>query len=127
MVERYKELESQVALRSTGDTLAAQAKGKLDAGDLEGAEKLLQQSLELKKLNIAEMKKTAASDSYELGFIKELQLDYRGAENYFKQALEYDAENSEYLNKYGLILGTLGNSKEAINYYTKSLDVVFKV
>ena len=51
-IEKYKELESRLALRSTEDILAFQAKEKLDAWDLEGAEKLLQQSLELKKQNI---------------------------------------------------------------------------
>ncbi|MBM2834612.1 MAG: hypothetical protein HW406_1773, partial [Candidatus Brocadiaceae bacterium] len=126
-IEKYKELESRLALRSTEDTLAAQAKEKLDAGDLEGAEKLLQQSLERKKQHIDEMKKAAASDSYELGLIKELQLDYQGAENYFKQALEYDSENSEYFNIYGLILDTLGNVKEAVEYFNKALDIDLKL
>jgi tetratricopeptide (TPR) repeat protein len=126
-IEKYKELVSRLALRSTEDILAAQTKGKLDAGDIEGAEKLLQQSLERKKQHIDEMKKAAASDSYELGLIKELQLDYQGARNYFKQALEYDSENSEYLNKYGMTLNTLGNSKEAIEHYTKALDKDLKV
>ena len=126
-IENYKELESRLALRSTEDTLAFQAKEKLDARDLEGAEKLLQQSLERKKQNIDEMKKAAASDSYELGLIKELQLDYHGARNYFKQALEYDSENSDYLNKHGVILVILGNSKEAIEYFNKALDINLKV
>ena len=123
LIEKYKALEYRLALRSTEDTLAAQAKEKLDAWDLEGAEKFLQQSLERKKQNIDKMKKAAASDSYELGLIKELKLDYQGARNYLKQALEYDSENSEYLNKHGVILSTLGNSKEAIEYYTKALEI----
>lgn len=56
-----------------------------------------------------------------------MQLDYVEARDFYKQAVEYDPHNSTYLNKYGMILHTLGNSKEAIEYYTKSLDINLKV
>jgi len=76
LAQKYKELEERLAKRSTKDDLVAQAKEKLDAGDLEGAEKLLLQSYEKNLQAMAENKKAAASDAFELGSLKELQLDY---------------------------------------------------
>ena len=46
MAQKYKELEKRLAKRSVEDDLVAQAKEKLDKGDLEGAEELLIKSLE---------------------------------------------------------------------------------
>jgi tetratricopeptide (TPR) repeat protein len=116
LAEKYKELEERLAKRSAEENLVAQAKKKLDAGDLEGAEKLLLQSYEQNLQAIAEKNKSAAADAVELGLVKELQLDYSGAKIFFEKAVELEPGNSNYLNRLGLILYTLGDHQKAIDY-----------
>ena len=83
LAEKYKELEERLAKRSIEDDLVAQAKQKLDGGDFEGAEHLLLRSLGKNLQAIVEKKKDAASDAFDLGSLRELQLDYAGAKNFF--------------------------------------------
>jgi tetratricopeptide (TPR) repeat protein len=123
LAEKYKELDERLAERSAEDALTAQAKERLEQGDLEGAEKLLRQSLEKNLLALAEKKKNAAADAFELGSLRELQLDYKGARNYYEQAAQLEPKNSLYLNNFGSILNNLGDHKKAIEYFTKALDI----
>ncbi len=122
-INKYKELESRIVNRPAEDKLATQAKEKLNNGDLEGAEKILKQSLEKNLKSIEETKKAAAADSYDLGSIKELQLDYKEAKDYFERAALLDSKNTDYLNRFGLILDNLGDSKKAIEYLDKAYKI----
>ena len=124
-IQRYQELATRLGERS--DSLAVQAKAKLDAGDLEGAEKLLKESLEKNMKAVAEGKKAAAADAFQLGSIKELQLDYNVARGYYEQATELEPENSLYLNNFGYLLETLCEHSKAIEYYSKALEIDLKV
>jgi tetratricopeptide (TPR) repeat protein len=127
LAQKYKKLEERLASRSAEDEFAAQAKGKLDKGDLEGAEELLLKSLEKNLKFIAEKKKAAASDAFELGSLKELQLDYQSAKKYYEQAAQIEPENPEYLNDFGRILVELGEHKNAIKNFEKALAIDLKV
>jgi tetratricopeptide (TPR) repeat protein len=127
LAKKYKELEGRLAQRSAEDEFVAQAKQKLQEGDLEGAEKFLLQSLDNNLKAIFENKKAAAADAFELGSVKELQLDYTGAEKFYEQAIQLEPDNTEYLNSFGLILYKLGQFKEAIDYFEKALAIDMKV
>ncbi len=127
LAQKYKKLEERLASRSAEDEFAAQAKEKLDKGDLEGAEELLLKSLEKNLKIIAEKKKAAASDAFELGSLKELQLDYHSAKKYYELAVQIEPDNTEYLNKFGLILHELGEHKNDIKNFKKALAIDLKV
>ena len=117
-ITNYRELETKLAQRSTKETLIAEAKDKLTIGDLNGAENLLKKSFEKNLKVVSEKGKVkAALDAFELGVIKELRIDYYGVIKFFEQAVQLDPENTDYLNKYGKFLETLGIYKgAAINY-----------
>ena len=123
---KYKELEVSLARRPANDTIAAQARKRLEKGDQKGAEKLLQQSFKNNLQDSKQKRKAAAADAYELGSLRELQLDYQGAKIYYEQAVAFDPENSKYLNYMGRVLSALANYNNAIDYYTKALDIDLK-
>ncbi|MCP3897019.1 MAG: tetratricopeptide repeat protein, partial [Moraxella sp.] len=125
-VKKYKELNEQLERRSAKNPLVAQAKARLDEGDLEGAEALLLQSLEQHLRNIEKEKQSAASDAFELAGIKQLQLDFKSARSYYQKAVELDPQNSLFLNDYGAILDELGEYDKAIEYYEKALAIDIK-
>jgi len=127
LARKYEELEKRLAKRSVENDIVAQAKEKLDKGDLEGAEELLLKSLEKNLKIIAEKKKAAASDAFELGSLKELQLDYHSAKKYYEQAVQIEPDNTEYLNNFGSILKALGEHNNAIKNYEKALAIDLKV
>jgi tetratricopeptide (TPR) repeat protein len=122
-IRKYKELEQRLAQRPSEDKLSAQARQKLVNGDIEGAEKLLHESLEKNLQDIKGKTKAAAADAYEIGSIKELKLDYRTASEYYYQALQLAPDVSDYHKKYGFILVTLGDSKKAVEYFEKALKI----
>ncbi len=111
-IAKYNELKSE-------DNLDAQAKEKLLAGDYEGAEKLLRKSFE-KNL---ESVKSAAIAAYRLGSVKELQIEYAKAREYYEKAVQLEPENSKYLNALGLILYDIGEYNKAIEFYNKDLKI----
>lgn len=116
-MQKYKELESQLASRT--DDVAKQAKAFLEAGKLEDAEKLFKQSL-ASKLNIV---KEAAAEAFALAQIKVLQLNYPEAKNYYQQAVQLDPENALYLNASGVHLYTMGEYSQAEPLYKRSLAI----
>ena len=120
-IERYRDLEQQLAQRPKDDTLAREAKVALDEGKFEEAEALLRRSLESHLKNLETFSGKAGQDAYSLGHIAELQLDYRKAQRYFEQAAVLVPENSTYLNRAGLINHTLGAYGAAIRYYEQAL------
>jgi tetratricopeptide (TPR) repeat protein len=124
--EKYKALEESLAKRSAEDNNAIEAKKRLEAGDLEGAARLLQQSLKKNLENLEEKRKAAAVDAYELGSLRDLQLDYSASNNYYKQALQLDPENRKYLFKMGAISIPLESNK-AIEYFNKALSIDLKI
>jgi tetratricopeptide (TPR) repeat protein len=129
-ITSYRELETKFAQRSTVETLILEAKDKLTFGDLNGAENLLKKSFEKNLKVVSEKGKVkAALDAFELGVIKELQIDYYGAIKSFEQAIHLDPKNTDYLNRYGKFLDTLGNHKEAAINYDKAwrIDRVLSV
>ena len=127
-LKKYNELKNQLAQRPATDELAAKAKALLDTGDLEGAEALLKKSLAQNLARRAQLAKekesldqAAAKDAYDLGSIKELQLDYPAARTYYEQAASITPENTLYLNQAGVINQTLADYQKAIAYYEQAL------
>ena len=120
-IERYRDLEQQLAQRPKDDALAREAKVALDEGKLEDAEALLRRSLESHLKNLETFSGKAGQDAYSLGHLAELQLDYVKAQRYFEQAVTLVPENSTYLNRAGLINHTLGAYDSAIRYYEQAL------
>lgn len=116
-VKKYKELESQLALRSDGT--AKQARALLAEGKLDEAEALFKKSLAA-KLNIV---KEAAADAFSLAKIKMLQLDYLAAKSYYLQATQLDPDNALYLSDLGFYLYTMGEYAEAEPLYQRSLAI----
>jgi tetratricopeptide (TPR) repeat protein len=126
-IRKYKELEQRLAQRPSEDSLSAQARQKLANGDIEGAEKLLRESLEKNLQDIKDKTKAAAADAYELGTLKELRLDYQGAKIYYEQATRLDPDNRSYIYKFGETLSELGEPREAIKYFSMALDIDLKI
>ena len=127
IAQKYKGLEERLAKRSAEDELAAQAKQKLEDGNLEDAEKILLQSLQKNLQANAEKRKTAASDAFDLGSVKELQLDYAGAKKFYEQAVQLEPDNTDYMKKVGFIFDKLGDYQKANDYYKKALATNRKV
>ena len=113
-IQKYKELESQLASRS--DDIAKQAQALLADGKLEAAEQLFKQAL-------ANDVKNAAANAYSLAQIKVLQLNYPVAKTYYQQAAQLDPDNALYLNDLGLHLVTLGDYAAAEPLFTRSLAI----
>lgn len=109
-------LEQQLATQKENDHLKAQALEAVEKGDYATAENLLQESA---KDSIAE----TASTFYELAKVKELQLKYREAYEYYELAAKIEPNNSEYLNEAGVMANQLGYVDKAIAYYEKSLPL----
>jgi len=126
LAEEYTEIEARLANRDETDTFAKKAKERLDEGDLEGAEKLLHQSLEQNLQAFKARKKAAAADAFELAKLSELKLDYQGALLYYEQAVELAPENRIYLNELGLLLQTMGEYDKAIGFYNQALTIDLK-
>ncbi len=125
---KYNQLKTQLAKRSETDERAAQAKVLLDNGELEAAEQLFKQSLTRnleKRAQLIQEKaaldEAAARDAYNLGSIKELQLAYPEARNYYEQAAAIMPGNVFYLNQAGLINQELAAYRKAIEYYELAL------
>ena len=95
---------------------------------MEGFKELLKKSLALNLARRAQLAKekesldqAAAKAAYDLGSIKELQLDYTAAQNYYEQASLLTPKNTLYLNQARVTNYTLANFKKAIVYYEQAL------
>lgn len=121
LAQKYKEVEERLARRSAEDTLAAKARKRLEDGDLDDAERLLKLSLNLKVVD--EKRREAAADAFELGNLKEVQLEYRAAEGFYKQVVQLGPENSLYLTNFGFLFHALSNPQERIDYCNKALKI----
>ena len=116
-IQKYKELESQLANRN--DEIAQQAQAFLADGKLEAAEQLFKQAL-------ANDVKNAAANAFSLAQIKVLQLNYPEAKTYYQQAVQLAPDNALYLNNLGFHLYTLADYAAAEPLYRRSLAVVEK-
>lgn len=77
------------------------------ARDLDDAEKFLEQSFKNSLKQIEENTKNTAESAYKLGLAKELNLEYKEALHFFKQAVEYGPENNLYLSALHRVIGIL--------------------
>jgi tetratricopeptide (TPR) repeat protein len=93
------------------------ARAALETGNTENAEALFQQVLDTQKSNMDR----AAEAAYQLGQLAENKIDYLKAVKYYERAAQLQPDNGEFLNQYGLILHTLGQYDQAIEYYEKAL------
>lgn len=118
--QKYRELEEGISKRN--DDYAKQIENKLSIGDLSGAEELLLKSLEQNLKTLNNVQENAAADAFELGKLKELQLDYYKAKDYYEQAVQLDKQNIEYLHQLGGILYELGQYSEALEYFQQVLN-----
>lgn len=121
LIEKYKELEAQLASRT--DDIGQQAKVLLNEGKLEEADKLFEQALEndLKIAKEANLK--AAANAFSLAQIKSLRLDYQTAKNYYQQATQLDPNNALYLNDLAAHFYTLGEYDNASRFYQHALEM----
>ncbi len=120
-LKKHNELKTDLTKRSETDVLAVRANKLLEEGDLSGAEELLKKSLSRNLDKIDQFSEAAARDAYDLGSIKELQLAYREAIEYYEQAVRLQPNNSLYLNEAGLLLQKLANYHKAIKYFEQVL------
>ena len=109
-------LEQQLVGQRESDQFKAQALEAVEKGDYIEAENLLQESA---KDRIA----ATASTFYELAKIKNLQLQYREAFDYYELAAKIEPNDSLYLNDAGRMANQLGYADKAIAYYEKSLPL----
>ena len=116
-IQKYKELESQLANRN--DEIAQQAQAFLADGKLEAAEQLFKQAL-------ANDVKNAAANAFSLAQIKVLQLNYPEAKTYYQQAVQLAPDNARYLNNLGFHLYTLADYAAAEPLFRRRLAVVEK-
>ena len=121
--KNYKELDERFREREKDDTVAGKAKEMIEVGDFEGAEAILKDAFEKNKIEGENNLQVAAENAYEVAKLKILRLDYQGAMNFYKQAVELDQNNPMYLNDYGVVLSDLGKNKEALGCYEKVLKI----
>ncbi|MFC1478740.1 tetratricopeptide repeat protein [Candidatus Margulisiibacteriota bacterium] len=89
---------------------------ELEKGDLETTEALLEQS-------IGRDEEFCAEKHYLLGSIRELRIDYKGAEQSLKKSVELEPENTRYLNSLGWFYDAFGKPEESIQYFEKALSI----
>lgn len=103
-MQRYQELERQVAMRH--DDIAQRAKVFLDKGDLDQAEALFEQAFQ------HDLKNTAAN-AFSLAQINDLRYQTPAALNYARRATELDADNLLYWVLFGNLQLRAGNLPQA--------------
>ncbi|MBF0466742.1 MAG: tetratricopeptide repeat protein [Nitrospirae bacterium] len=123
IAKKYEDLQKQLSERPDTDTLAKEAKAKLDSGDLPEAERLLKLSMENNLKDMDKKRKSAASDAFSLATIKDMEIKYQEALSYYEKAVELDPQNALYLNDAGLMYDTLGQYNKAIDYYEQALKI----
>lgn len=115
-VERYTELEKELAKRVDYDDVAARAKALLDRGDIEEAERILEE-------DVLSNNKQSAYRNFQVGKVKELNLKYREATEYLSLAVTLDKSNPKYHLSFGNNLAWRGKYDEAIMAYQEALNL----
>ncbi len=111
-----KDLENQLAPQKAKDNLKAKALEEIKKGNYTEAEFYLKESA---KESINE----AASTFYELGKIKNIQLQFSEAFKYYEIAVKINPDNSLYLNEAGILARKLGFYNQSIDYHEKSINI----
>ena len=139
IAKTYKELQEKLERFSSSDPAVTAFKEEtreaLARGDFQKAEALLNKAVDrdieaAKQLeDIAEERMlSAAASMVEIGELKEIQLDYREAVSYYRQASESapkgrDLILAEYLGKWGVVSYLWGKYGEAEKPLTRSLEI----
>ncbi|WP_170110493.1 tetratricopeptide repeat protein [Flavilitoribacter nigricans] len=113
-IEKYRQLEGELAARADYDKIAARAKEQLERGDFAGAERILEE-------DVLRHNKESAYRNYQVGTVKELNLKPREATEFFMLAALLDKQNPEYTLAYGQNLLQLGDYKNAAGQFELSL------
>ncbi len=119
----YEELQASVAKRDKEDNLTPEIQKNLDACEFGEAEKLLLKSLDKHLDKSLPYTEKAAQDAFQLAKLKQIQLEYEKAKEYYKEAARLSPNNSLYLNALGYILQELGEYNKAIDYFNKALNI----
>jgi hypothetical protein len=109
-VKRYEDLEKELNSRPDFDEIAKQAKEKLDNGDIDGAERILEE-------DALRFNNEAAYRNFEVGKVKELNLKYNEATEYFRLAAILDKLNINYILSYGYNLLDISMYNESIKQF----------
>ena len=91
-------------------TLTAKAHQQLSDGDLEGAEKTLNEILSGEEKTVA----AAADTRFEIGRVNEMQFRTDAALEQYRQAYQYRQDSVQYARAYGTLLGRKQRYPEAI-------------
>ena len=112
-----KDLQTRLADLSNADPevdrLRKRAEDAIEAGELENAEKLLEEAEELdakavaamerdieeRRQNLVQRKESQAASAFSRGELAEAQIRYPQAYRHYRRAYELASENTEYLNK----------------------------
>lgn len=97
----------------------AQAMEILQYGDTSEAENLFKEFLETQEEAIEQ----SAEAAYSLGQLAENRLDYKSAQKYLRRAMQLNPNKGHYFNNYGLFSYNLGKYDDAIEYYSRALDI----
>ena len=142
IAKRYKELEEKLERFSSSDPAVTAFKKKaretLIKGDFKQAEALLNKAINLDTEAAKQVKQikearllSAATSMSEIGELKEIQLDYKEAVSYYRQASELVPKGKNlilaiYLSKWGGASYKSGKYKEAEKSVTRSLKIYEK-
>lgn len=108
-----------LALLGDRDDVAARAaRQHLEAGDFDAAQRLLRAALaDQRDGGDAAI---AAANASALGLMAEMQLDYERAADYYRQAMQFAPEDSDYANHLGLLELERGHAVEAFGYFRRA-------
>ncbi|NVJ99841.1 MAG: tetratricopeptide repeat protein [Alphaproteobacteria bacterium] len=120
--QTIRKLQASLNNRPADQSLAVEAKAKLDEGDLDEARGLLEQSFKSNKLKATEKAEQAAADAFELAKLHEAQLEYYEAQAWHERAVKLAPTNTVYLNEAGLNAQVIGQNKLAIAHLEKALE-----
>ncbi len=100
------------------DSITDKVKELISQGKLEEAETLVDKQYEEK---LKKEEKLLAAKHFERGSVKELRIKYKEAFKAYEKAVSLQPENTEYLNKAGMMAHTLAKYDKAIGYFELAL------
>lgn len=123
-----KSYEEELKKRKAADEALAQMKGQLPEAKIEQAQASLRQGDKeaAKQVFRAVVDKEGAAvalAAYQLGQMAESELDYTEAMRQYKKAVMLEENNPEYLNAAGLMAGTMGEYRQAEDWFTRLLKI----